>query len=185
MKRERVVFVDRDGVINEDKIGDYIKKWEEFKFHEHVLEGLRRLTEAGFKIILISNQAGVGDGVFTEQDLRKVHEKMLGAFHKEGIRLHGAYFCLHGKEAGCECRKPKTGLFRQAAQNGAVIDPASTYFIGDKSSDIEAGKNFALKTILVRTGYGRNAESECRGKLKPDGVVDHFGQAVDQVLKCA
>lgn len=184
MKKGRVVFVDRDGVVNVDLIGDYIKTWEEFQFHEKVIEGFKRLTEAGFKIILISNQAGVGDGVYPEEDLWQIHEKMLEVLKKEGIKIHASYFCLHGKNEGCECRKPKTGLFRQAAQKGLLFDKSLTYFIGDKITDIEAGKNFGLRTILVRTGYGHDHESGCRGALQPDVVVDNFEQAVDRIL-CA
>lgn len=182
MKRERVVFVDRDGVINEDIVGGYITCWEDFKFHDTALSGLKKLTQADYKIILISNQAGVGDGIYSEKALQEVHGKMMGVFKKEGIRLHGAYFCLHGKQAGCECRKPKTGLFQQAAKNGVSFDKAMTYFIGDKATDIEAGKNFGLRTILVRTGYGPEAEAQCRGALQPDAVVDHFEEAADRVL---
>ena len=182
MKGDRVVFVDRDGVVNEDIIGGYITRWEDFKFHDTVLIGLRKLTRADYKIILISNQAGVGDGVYSKQALREVHDKMMEVFKKEGVRIHGAYFCLHGKQAGCECRKPKTGLFEQAAKNGIVFDRKTTYFIGDKVTDVEAGKNFGLRTLLVRTGYGRDAEAECSGVLRPDAVVDNFEEAADHVL---
>lgn len=182
MKSSRVVFIDRDGVINED-LFDYVKSWEVFRFQTGVLEGLGRLTRAGFKLILISNQAGVGDGHFPEETHRQIHQQMLKAFEKEGIRLHAAYYCLHGKSEGCECRKPKVGLFRRATQNGLIIDKSRTYFIGDKSSDVEAGKNFGLRTILVRTGYGQQHEGACQGTLAPDLVVDNFQDAVDQVLK--
>ncbi len=183
-KTAPVVFIDRDGVINVDPIGDYVKSWEDFRFHEGVLEGLKRLTRSGFNIILISNQAGVGDGVYPEESLWDIHRKMLEVFQKEGIRIHGTYYCLHGKQAGCECRKPKTGLFRQAAQNGIRFDKSRTYFIGDKLTDVQAGKNFGLKTILVRTGHGRLDEPKCSGSFSPERTVDNFREAVQQVL-CA
>jgi histidinol-phosphate phosphatase family protein len=181
-KKRRVVFIDRDGVINVDPIEDYVKRWEDFRFHDGVLEGLRRLSEADFKIILISNQAGVGDGVYPEKALWDIHHKMLDVFQMEGIHIYSSYYCLHGKEAGCECRKPKTGLFRKAGQNGLVFDRGQTYFVGDKSTDVEAGKSFGLRTILVRTGHGRGHEAACAGALKPDAIVDNFQQAVDRVL---
>jgi len=182
MREDRVVFVDRDGVINVDLIGDYVKTWKEFRFHETVVEGLKRLSDAGYKIVLISNQAGIGDGLYPEHKLWEIHEKMEDLLRNEGIKLYGAYFCLHGKNEGCECRKPKIGLFRQATQNGLAMDKSKTYFIGDKVTDIEAGKNFGLRTILVKTGYGPDHEKECRGALEPDAVVDNFNQAVDRVL---
>jgi len=176
-----VVFVDRDGVINED-LFDYVKEWDRFRFQEGVLEGLKRLTESGYKIILVSNQAGVGDGRFPEKTHWEIHQKMLDIFQKEEIRLHASYYCLHGKEAGCGCRKPKTGLFQQATQNGLIFDRSKTYFVGDKVSDIEAGKNFGLRTILIRTGYGAQHETICQGSLEPDAVVDNFREAVNRIL---
>ncbi len=179
--KDRVVFVDRDGVINVDLFNNYVKTWEEFKFHDTVIEGLKQLSDAGFKIIVISNQAGVGDGVFTEKALWQVHKKMLEVLKKKGVKIYASYYCLHGKKAGCECRKPKPGLFQKAAQNGLTFDKSRTYFIGDKVTDMEAGKNFGLHTILVRTGYGPDDEASCRGKLEPDAVVDNFGQAAERV----
>lgn len=182
MKEGRVVFVDRDGVVNVDPIGDYVKTWEEFQFHKTVIQGLKRLTDSGYKIVLISNQAGIGDGVYAERNLWEVHEKMLEVLKKEGISLYGTYFCLHGKNEGCDCRKPRIGLFHRATQNGLVFDRSRTYFVGDKATDIEAGKNFGLRTILVRTGYGRDHESVCQGELRPDAIVNNFNEAVDRIL---
>ncbi|MBI4115236.1 MAG: HAD-IIIA family hydrolase [Candidatus Omnitrophica bacterium] len=184
MKQSRVVFIDRDGVINVDPIDDYVKSWEEFRFHEGVLEGLKRLTTAGYQIILISNQAGVGDNVYPEKDLWDIHHKMLGAFQEKGIQVHASYFCLHGKKAGCKCRKPQTGLFLEASKNGLKFDRSRTYFVGDKVTDIEAGKNFGLRTILVRMGHGQKDEPMCKGALAPDAIVNNFQEAVERVL-CA
>ncbi len=177
----RVVFVDRDGVVNEDPF-DYVTRWEDFRFHEGVLPGLKRLTEASYKIILISNQAGVGDGVYPESALWDIHRRMLEVFKQERIHLQAAYYCLHGKQAGCHCRKPKTGLFEKATENGLVFEKRETYFVGDKKADIEAGKNFGLRTILVRTGYGPKEEGLCQGALEPDAVVENFKEAVDRIL---
>ena len=182
MKNDRVVFIDRDGVINVDLIGDYIKTWDEFRFHEGVLEGLKKLTDSGFKIILVSNQAGIGDKVYPEKQLWEVHEKMLAEMKKAGIKIHASYYCLHGKNEGCGCRKPQTGLFLQAEKNGVRFDKSKTFFIGDKVSDVEAGKNYGLQTLLVRTGYGKKDEAHCTGRLAPEAVVDNFVQAADYVL---
>lgn len=180
--QNKVIFIDRDGVINVDPIGDYVKSWEQFRFHDDVVAGLKRLVQQGFKIILVSNQAGVGDGVYPEAALWEVHRKMIESLKEAGVPIENAYYCLHGKEAGCDCRKPKSGLFLQAAQNGLVFNRARTYFIGDKKTDIDAGKNFGLKTILVRTGHGSQDEPACRGISQPDAVVDTFSEAVDKVL---
>ncbi len=182
MKAAKVVFIDRDGVINVDPIGDYVKRWENFRFHEGVPENLKRLTEAGYRIILISNQAGVGDGVYPEEALWDIHRKMLESLKNQGARIDASYFCLHGKNSGCDCRKPKLGLFRQASQSGLVFDRSHTFFVGDKVSDIEAGKNFGLRTILVRTGHGPEHEALCRGPLEPDAIANTFQEAVDRIL---
>lgn len=178
---DRVVFVDRDGVVNED-LFDYVRRWEDFRFYDGVLEGLKRLVRAGYKVVLISNQAGVGDGVYSEKALWEIHQNMLKEFERAGVHIHAAYYCLHGKEAGCGCRKPRVGLFRRAAEDGLCFDKSKTYFLGDKASDMEAGKNFGLRTILIRTGYGSQHEAVCCDVLRPDAVVNNFQEAVDRVL---
>ena len=174
----RIVFIDRDGVINVDRIGDYIKSWEEFHFEDGALEALKAITDKGFEIILISNQAGVGDGVFPESALWDVHRRMMEEFQKKGIRIRSTHYCLHGKNAGCRCRKPETGLFEQAVR-GLSYDPQKTFFIGDKSSDVEAGRRFGIRTIFVRTGHGRREEPKLRGDLEPDCRVDRLADALE------
>lgn len=175
---EKIVFIDRDGVINVDLMGDYIKTWDEFRFEKGVLEGLKTLAGKGYGIILISNQAGIGDGVFSEKALWDVHKKMLEVFAANGIKIRSTHFCLHGKKAGCKCRKPATGLFEEAVR-GLDYERGRTFFIGDKQSDILAGKNFGLRTILVRTGYGAQDEPACIGPLQPDYVVNTLKEAAE------
>jgi len=172
----RFVFVDRDGVINVDPIGGYVKSWKEFRFEPGVLEALKALTELGCKIIVISNQAGIGDGVYPESDLWKIHRRMMLEFRKHGIKIRSAHYCLHGKNAGCKCRKPETGLFEEAMK-GVPYDPQDTYFIGDKATDVEAGKRFGIKTIFVRTGHGKWDEPKLTGALRPDYRVDRLAGA--------
>lgn len=176
----KVVFIDRDGVINVD-LWKYVENWKQFKFEKSALDSLKALTEAGFDIFIISNQAGVGDGVFSEAAMWNVHEKMIAAMAKRDIRIRGARYCIHSKKAGCDCRKPKTKLLEKAVGN-FVYDKARTYFVGDKLSDIEAGKSFGVRTILVRTGYGKEVEKKLTPKLQPDHIVDNLGAAVPIIL---
>ncbi|MDD5085390.1 MAG: HAD family hydrolase [Candidatus Omnitrophica bacterium] len=178
MAKKKVVFIDRDGVINHDLIGDYIKHWGEFSFMPGVLEALKELTDSGFEIIIVSNQAGIGDGVYTKEALDDITSKMLAEIKLYGSRIHSVLYCLHGKSAGCDCRKPKTGLFHQAAAK-INFNKSNTFFIGDKLSDIQAGRDFGLKTILVLTGYGEreNKRLEETG-VHPDYVVKNLGEAV-------
>lgn len=177
----KVAFIDRDGVINVD-LWKYVKTWKEFRFEKGALDALKILTDKGFHIFIISNQAGVGDGVFTEAAMWKVHEKMIAAMAKRGIVIRGARYCHHAKKAGCDCRKPKTQLLEKAVA-GIELDKKRTYFVGDKLSDLEAGRNFGVRTILVRTGYGKKTEKKLTDKLRPDHIVQGLKEAVPIILK--
>jgi len=177
----KVVFIDRDGVINVD-LWKYVEQWKEFKFEKGAVEGLKILSDAGFDIFIISNQAGVGDGVFSEAAMWEVHEKMIAAMVKKGIKIRGARYCTHGKRANCNCRKPKTGLLEKAAAR-LDFDYKRTFFVGDKLSDLEAGKNFGVKTILVRTGYGKETEKKLSKKLQPDHIVNDLRDAAPIIIQ--
>lgn len=177
----KIVFIDRDGVINVD-LWKYVQTWKEFRFEKGALDALKMLTDKGFEIFIISNQAGVGDGVFSEAAMWQVHEKMVASMAKKEIKIRGARYCIHGKKAKCDCRKPKTQLLEKAVMN-IVFDRERTYFVGDKLSDLEAGKNFGVKTILVRTGYGAKTEKKLTDDLRPAHIVNNLKDAVPFILK--
>jgi D-glycero-D-manno-heptose 1,7-bisphosphate phosphatase len=177
----KVVFIDRDGVINVD-LWKYVENWKEFKFEKGALDALKILTDKGYEIFIISNQAGVGDGIFSEAAMWQVHEKMVAAMTKREIKIRGARYCPHAKKAKCDCRKPKTQLLEKAVAN-IQFDKERTYFVGDKMSDLEAGKNFGVKTILVRTGYGAKTEKKLTDALRPEHIVDNLKEAVPFILK--
>jgi D-glycero-D-manno-heptose 1,7-bisphosphate phosphatase len=185
MNSAKVVFLDRDGVINWDPIGDYIKHPEDFRFFPGVGEALKRLTQAGYKIVVISNQAGIGDGVFTEEALEAVNQRFLEESKKAGAKIFDVFYCLHGKNAGCSCRKPKTGLFEKAKKNLGEFDKDRTFFIGDKISDIQAGKDFGIRTIFVLTGHGSKEKEKIHEPYLPDHITEDLGRAVDFLLKGA
>ena len=178
---EKIIFIDRDGVINVDLMGDYVKTVAEFAFEKGAVEALKALTNAGYKIIIISNQAGIGDGVFTREALDDIQSHMLAELRKEGVLIFDTAYCLHGKSEGCECRKPKTGLFKEIEEK-IKFDKAQTYFIGDKATDIEAGKEFGLKTLFVRTGHGIDDEPKLTGGLIPDLKADNLLEGVQLLL---
>ena len=180
--QNKVVFVDRDGVINEDPIGDYVKRWEDFRFIRGAVNSLKRLNQADFKIVIVSNQAGIGDGVYTEDVLNEITNNMLKELKKEGVEVQRIYYCLHGKEANCECRKPKTGLFQKAAQD-VSFEPSKTFFIGDKASDIKAGRNFGLRTIFVLTGHGQNDKNKLSKDDPPEAIFPSLKEAVDYIIE--
>lgn len=173
----KIAFIDRDGVINVDPIGSYITRWEDFRFEKGVLETLQKIQALGYELIIISNQAGIGDGVYPESALWEIHKNMLKEFEKAGIRIRSSHFCSHGKEAGCKCRKPEIGLFQEAVK-GLNFDKTKSFFIGDKATDVEAGKRFGVKTIFVRTGHGRFDEPLLKGSRVPDFRINQISEVV-------
>ncbi len=177
---EKVIFIDRDGVINVDLMG-YVEKPEDFRFEEGAVEALKKLHEAGYKIIVISNQAGVGDGVFTSDACWDVHKHMLALLAKEGVDIFSAHYCLHGKTAGCKCRKPEIGLFKEAEKR-IEFDKKKTYFIGDKATDVQAGKTYGIKTAFVRTGHGLEDEKLLKGELVPELRANNLLSAVNLIF---
>src|SRR3990172_4341129 len=151
-----VVFIDRDGVINRNVDGDYIKEWKDFEFLPGSLQSLKLLNINKIKIIVVSNQSGVAKVLMTEKELEDVNKKFLDAVKAYGGKIEAVYYCVHNSEENCECRKPKPGLLLKASKDFG-IDLRKTYMVGDYISDIEAGAAVGSKTILVRTGRGEEA----------------------------
>ncbi|MGC8976681.1 MAG: D-glycero-alpha-D-manno-heptose-1,7-bisphosphate 7-phosphatase [Candidatus Ratteibacteria bacterium] len=180
----RVIFLDRDGVISIFTPDDYIKKWEEFEFIPEGIEGLKILNDAGFKVIIISNQAGVNKGIFTENDLNEITNNMLKELEKKGIdNILKVYYCIHKKEENCSCRKPKTGLFKKAEEDFGKIDFSKTYFIGDSDIDVIAGKNIGTKTILLLTGKTKSKQETEKWEIKPDYIFNDLKEAAEFIVK--
>lgn len=151
---KKVVFLDRDGVINK-KAGrvDYIKKWEEFEFLPGAVDGLKILCENNYDIYVISNQPGVARGAMTEDDLCKIHNNLKEELVKNGVNIKNIYCCLHGWHDNCDCRKPKAGLLFQAARENN-LDLSKVVFIGDDIRDILAGETAGCKTMLAEEKNG-------------------------------
>lgn len=183
---EKYVFLDRDGVINKDGWGwtdhGYIKRWEDFHFLPRAVEALKRIAEAGYKCVIISNQAGVGQGYYTKEALSEVTDKMLDAIKKAGGNIAGVYYCTHAKEEGCDCRKPKPGLLHQAKKELGIQDVSGKYYVGDTERDIQAGKSANLKTVLLLSGKTSAREWE-KWEQKPDHVCKDLLEAADLIIK--
>jgi D-glycero-D-manno-heptose 1,7-bisphosphate phosphatase len=181
----RTIFLDRDGVINKDPGGwtehDYVTRWEDFHFIPGSLEALKMLNSKGIDVIVISNQAGVGKGYFTQGQLDEVNEKMLKAIDEFGGHIKKVYYCIHKKEDNCACRKPKAGLLEEAIKKYRV-DISNAYFIGDSYRDIFAGKSVGIKTIFVLSGKESQEEMERMGQ-KPDHIFKDLLEAVKWVIK--
>ena len=188
MKRlmsERAVFLDRDGTINEE-IG-YLFDPERVCLIHGAAEALVRLREAGFRLIVVSNQSGVARGLFTEDDLHKVNHRLASLLEADGAKVDAYYFCphhpRHGEMRECECRKPKTGMAVSASREFG-IDLSLSYFVGDKATDIELGKNAGGKTVLVLTGFGNEEQSLLQEKgIAPDMVSASLPEAADWIIE--
>jgi D-glycero-D-manno-heptose 1,7-bisphosphate phosphatase len=162
------VFVDRDGVINRKREGDYVRNWAQFEFLPGAKDALRLLTESGHRVIVVTNQRGIARGLMTEADLAEIHERMIGEAAAAGAFIAAVYFCPH--ESGeCTCRKPNTGMFLQAQRDFPDINFPTAAVIGDSASDIAAGTRLGCRNILV----GDDADHECAASLY-DAVVEYL-----------
>jgi D-glycero-D-manno-heptose 1,7-bisphosphate phosphatase len=174
------VFLDRDGVLNED-LG-YVAKPEDLRLLPGVAQGLKELKQLGYKLIVITNQSGVARGYFTESDVENFHKHMNRELLKAGsVAIDGFYVCPHHSQGtipqytmACQCRKPGPVLVEQAVKD-FEIDVGTSFFIGDKKSDIECGKQAGVKTILVLGKYEQNAGA--------DYTVRNFDEAVATMRK--
>jgi D-glycero-D-manno-heptose 1,7-bisphosphate phosphatase len=184
---EPAIFMDRDGTINED-IG-YVTNVEELTIYPWAAEAVRLINESGMKAIVITNQSGVARGLYTEEALRSIHDRMIEELGSEGARVDGVYYCPHHPEIGeqqycvaCGCRKPEPGMLHRAAREHD-IDLARSYVIGDKASDINLASNAGARGVLVLTGYGRGTlEGRDRYPCEPEIVADNLLDAVKQIL---
>lgn len=154
------IFLDRDGVINENRT-DHVKCWEEFEWLPGVLTSIRRLSQTGMPIFVVTNQAIVHRGVLTAEGLGDIHGRMLTMIEQAGGRIDKVFYCPHDHHEDCDCRKPKPGMLKQAAQEFG-IDLTKSFMVGDAWTDIEAGLAVGASSILVMTGRGRNQGNMAR-----------------------
>jgi len=180
----KFIFLDRDGVINKDPGGwtekGYVTKWEDFYFLPGAIEAIKKLNQAGYEIIILSNQASVSRGYISMDELNVITDNMLKEITKNGGRIHSIFYCPHDKSEFCDCRKPKTGLFEIATKN-IDIDFNQTYFIGDGVMDVEAGHEVGCRTILLLSGKTK-LEAVDGWKHKPDFIKKDLAEAVDWLL---
>jgi D-glycero-D-manno-heptose 1,7-bisphosphate phosphatase len=175
----KLVILDRDGVINYDS-ELYIKSPEEWHPIPGSMEAIARLSAAGYAVTVVTNQAGIGRGLFDAVTLEAIHAKMYKTVGERGGRIDAVFYCPHTPEAGCECRKPKPGLLRRAAERfGSATTRVPV--IGDSLHDLQAAKAVGAKPILVLTGHGKKTLAE--GHL-PAGttVADDLASAVTLLL---
>lgn len=164
----KLVVLDRDGVINLDS-EHYIKSPEEWKPIAGSLEAIARFTQAGFRVVVATNQSGVGRGLFDMSTLNAVHDKMHKAVNQLGGRIDAVFFCPHAEDAGCACRKPQPGMVLEIAERFKVV-LAGVPAIGDSLRDLQAASAAGARPILVLTGKGE--QTLLSGGL-PEGTEIH------------
>ncbi len=151
MKSRRFVLLDRDGTLNAER--HYLASPDGLELLPNTLNGLHRLMELGLGLAVLTNQSGIRRGHFDWATLDAIHHRLGELLRQGGVVLDGIYVCPHVDEDGCDCRKPRPGLARQAAVE-LGFDPRKAFVIGDKPCDVELGRRVGATTFLVRTGYG-------------------------------
>ena len=182
---QSLIILDRDGVINEDS-DEYIKSPDEFIPIAGSLGAIAKLNRAGYTIVVATNQSGIARGYFDEATLHAMHEKLRALLAVEGGRIDRIYYCPHGPDNHCDCRKPKPGLLQQILKDYPV-DPADAIAIGDSLRDLQAAQAVGISSLLVRTGKGKKTEIQLKqdSTLAATPVFENLSQAVDALLKKA
>ena len=162
------LFLDRDGVIIADE--NYLADPEKVRLLPGVAEALLRAQRAGFLLIGVSNQSGIGRGYFSEAEFDAVMVRLQEHLAAAGVTFDSFHYCPHGPDDGCRCRKPGPGMFEEACAL-LPVDPARTWMIGDKASDVAFGRGLGLGAVLVRTGYGSEQEDAVRRRWAGDEAV--------------
>lgn len=175
-EKKPAVFLDRDGTIN--VLIDYLHEAPKFKLIDGALQALKALQDAGYRLIVITNQPGIGLGYFTKEDLFAVNKAFLSACAGAGVSIDKIYFCPHSKSENCECRKPAIGMILRAEKE-LNLDISKSFMIGDMTSDILLGKNAGCTSVLVQTGQGGN---DGIYDVKPDIVAKDLKQAAEVIV---
>lgn len=180
MSGKPAIFLDRDGTVNVEK--SYLYRIADWEWTNGAPQAIKTLRDAGYSIIVVSNQSGIAQGMYGAEDVNKLHTYVNAELAKIGTTIDAFYFCPHhekfGSDRDCACRKPKPGMLLQAAAEHG-IDLTRSWMVGDKLIDVQAGQAAGVRTLLVRTGYGRTFEAE----VPPQMVVDDLVAACHKVMQ--
>ncbi len=177
----KLIILDRDGVINEDSDA-YIKSPEEWVPIPGSLEAISRLHQAGYRVVVATNQSGVARELFDIETLHRIHERMDQAVTRLGGAVDAVFFCPHGPDDGCDCRKPKPGLLLDIAAR-LKADLAHVWSVGDSLRDIQASRSAGARPALVRTGKGPRTLAAGGRELEGVPVFNDLAEFVDQLLR--
>ena len=176
------MFLDRDGILNEKMPeGQYVTHWEEFRVLPGVPEALRRLNEAGMRVIVVTNQRGVARGLYTVSDVVAIHTAFQELLSREGARIDAFFICPHD-EGECDCRKPLPGLYEQAVAQFPSIAPETSAMIGDSLDDIEFGRRLGMATIFVEGGAQQRESGAGEAAALADARCASLAEAVETLL---
>ena len=181
----KIVFLDRDGVINEfPGNGNYVTTVDAFHFIPGSLDAIKALTDNGYTIFVVSNQAGVGKGIFSNDTLQAITDKMLQAVKAHGGHIEKVFYSTARSDAGCPDRKPNIGSIHKALKHLRSSDEVlkTSYFVGDTQSDIQAGINAGCRTIFVLSGRESVPYLRKRWCIRPDFIADRLSEAADIII---
>lgn len=168
------IFIDRDGTLIEEV--NYLSRVEDLRLFPSTADAINLFKKKGFLVIVVTNQSGIGRGIYTDADMHAVHDAIQ-------LQLDGAidafYFCPHLPDACCECRKPRLGMIN-SARSDLEIDMENSWMVGDKKSDVETGVNAGIKTAFVLTGYGKQHRDSL--ETKPDITADDLGEVAVRII---
>ena len=176
---KQVVFLDRDGVINEDR-DDYVKSVDELTVFSYAPEAIARLNDAGYIVAVVSNQQCIAKGLMKYEQLIDIQNEISKTVETAGGKITSFYYCTHLESANCSCRKPKTGMLEQACKEHH-LEPNRGFIVGDNEKDIIAGRTMGCRTVLVLSGMAILETADAMTD-PPDFVADNLESAVDWIL---
>ena len=179
---KKIIFLDRDGVINKfPGRCKYVESLEGFEFLPKSKEAVALLTKEGFRIFVVSNQAGVTKGIYSQETLDKINSRMIDGIEGAGGKIEKVLYCIHTDAENCECRKPKVGLITQALQGLGNVNLKEVFFVGDSIRDVKTGKSAGCKTILVLSGRAEVKERN-NWEIEPDFIENDLFNAVQNII---
>jgi len=178
--KKKAIFLDRDGTINFD-LG-YVYRVEDWKWaDEKVPQALRMFQEEGYKLIVVTNQSGIGQGYYTVDDMQVLHQHMEQELKKESVKIDLIMYCPHARDSRCACRKPRTGMIIDAERRMGGVDFAMSWTIGDKLLDMEMGQRAGTKTVLLKSKYWAKTDIVDRAE-QPDMIAESLYDAATRIL---
>ena len=170
----KIIFLDRDGTLNKDD--GYTNKAGDYNLLPNTSNGLKKLQSQGYKLIIVTNQSGIGRGYYTEDQMHEFNNHLINELKQENINIDKVLFCPHTPQKECDCRKPKTKLIEPYFTPD--FDKANSYVIGDRSSDIELANNAGLKSVLVTTG---SSEKDPESNSNPTFIAEDLLDAANKI----